>query len=67
VIVGGLEVAILVTRPYGDAARFQVAAASLLASLAAPPMYRPASSAIGSRPAPGEMRRDGEENERRHR
>jgi TetR/AcrR family transcriptional regulator, transcriptional repressor for nem operon len=36
VIVGGLEGAMLVTRPYGDAARFQVAAASLLASLAAP-------------------------------
>jgi TetR/AcrR family transcriptional repressor of nem operon len=35
-IVSGLEGAMLVTRPYGDAARFQVAAASLLASLAAP-------------------------------
>ena len=35
-IVSGLEGAMLVTRPYGDAARFQVAAASLLASLTAP-------------------------------
>ena len=35
-VVGGLEGAMLVTRPYGGAARFQVAAASLLASLAAP-------------------------------
>ena len=35
-IVSGLEGAMLVSRPYGDAARFQVAAASLLASLAAP-------------------------------
>ena len=34
-IVGGLEGAMLVTRPYGDAARFRLAAASLLASLAA--------------------------------
>ena len=34
-IVSGLEGAMLVTRPYGDAARFQVAAASLLASLTA--------------------------------
>jgi TetR/AcrR family transcriptional repressor of nem operon len=36
-IVSGLEGAMLVTRPYRDAARFQVAAASLLASLTAPP------------------------------
>jgi TetR/AcrR family transcriptional repressor of nem operon len=35
-IVSGLEGAMLVTRPYGDATRFQVAAASLLASLTAP-------------------------------
>ena len=35
-IVGGLEGAMLVTRPYGDAARFHAAAASLLASLTAP-------------------------------
>jgi TetR/AcrR family transcriptional repressor of nem operon len=35
-IVSGLEGAMLVTRPYRDAARFQVAAASLLASLTAP-------------------------------
>ena len=35
-IVSGLEGAMLVTRPYGDAARFRVAAASLLASLTAP-------------------------------
>ena len=35
-IVSGLEGAMLVTRPYGDAARFQVAAASLLASVTAP-------------------------------
>jgi TetR/AcrR family transcriptional repressor of nem operon len=45
-IVSGLEGAMLVTRPYGDAARFQVAAASLLASLTAPadgpPRARPA-------------------------
>lgn len=40
-IVSGLEGAMLVTRPYGDAARFQVAAASLLASLAAPTEARP--------------------------
>lgn len=34
-IVSGLEGAMLVTRPYGDAARFQMAAASLLGSLTA--------------------------------
>ncbi len=33
VIVSGLEGAMLVARPYGDTARFEVAAASLLASL----------------------------------
>jgi TetR/AcrR family transcriptional repressor of nem operon len=32
-IISGLEGAMLVTRPYGDTTRFQVAAASLLASL----------------------------------
>jgi hypothetical protein len=32
-IVGGLEGAMLVARPYGDIARFQVAAANLLAGL----------------------------------
>jgi len=36
-IVGGLEGAMLVARPYGDAARFQAAAASLLAGLLADP------------------------------
>ena len=35
-IISGLEGAMLVTRPYGDAGRFQVAADSLLASLTAP-------------------------------
>jgi TetR/AcrR family transcriptional repressor of nem operon len=35
VIVGGLEGAMLVTRPYGDPTRFQVAADHLLASFAA--------------------------------
>jgi TetR/AcrR family transcriptional repressor of nem operon len=35
-IVSGLEGAMLVTRPYGDVTRFQMAAASLLASLTAP-------------------------------
>jgi len=34
-IVSGLEGAMLMTRPYGDTARFEVAAASLLASLTA--------------------------------
>jgi hypothetical protein len=33
-IVGGLEGAMLVARPYGDVARFQAAAANLLAGLA---------------------------------
>jgi len=36
VIVGGLEEAMLVIRPYGDVARSQLAAANLLACLAAP-------------------------------
>ena len=35
-IISGLEGAMLVTRPYGDAGRFQVAADSLLASLTGP-------------------------------
>jgi TetR/AcrR family transcriptional repressor of nem operon len=35
-IISGLEGAMLVSRPYGDAARFQVAAASLLAGLTVP-------------------------------
>ena len=35
-IISGLEGAMLVTRPYGDAGRFRVAADSLLASLTAP-------------------------------
>ena len=35
-IVGGLEGAMLVARPYGDIARFQAAAANLLASLGPP-------------------------------
>jgi TetR/AcrR family transcriptional regulator, transcriptional repressor for nem operon len=35
-IISGLEGAMLVTRPYGDAGRFQVAADRLLASLTAP-------------------------------
>ena len=35
VIVGGLEGAMLVTRPYGDPARFQIAADHLVASFAA--------------------------------
>ncbi len=36
-IVGGLEGAMLVARPYGDAARFQAAAANLLAGLTPAP------------------------------
>ena len=35
-IISGLEGAMLVTRPYGDAGRFRVAADSLLATLTAP-------------------------------
>ena len=34
-IVGGLEGAMLVARPYGDVARFEAAATRLLTSLAA--------------------------------
>jgi TetR/AcrR family transcriptional repressor of nem operon len=37
VLVGGLEGAMLVARPYGDARRFEAAAARLLASLVAAP------------------------------
>ena len=33
-IVGALEGALLIARPYGDVARFQAAAANLLAGLA---------------------------------
>jgi TetR/AcrR family transcriptional regulator, transcriptional repressor for nem operon len=32
-IIGGLEGAMLIARPYGDAGRFQTTAATLLASL----------------------------------
>jgi hypothetical protein len=34
-LVGGLEGALLIARPYGDAARFERAAGRLLTSLAA--------------------------------
>jgi TetR/AcrR family transcriptional regulator, transcriptional repressor for nem operon len=51
-IVGGLEGAMLVARPYGDIARFQVAAANLLAGLA------PA----GHGPGPGGPARPGQPN-----
>jgi TetR/AcrR family transcriptional regulator, transcriptional repressor for nem operon len=46
-IIGGLEGAMLVARPYGDVARFQAAATRLLTGLAstAPPERAPASSA----------------------
>jgi len=47
-IISGLEGAMLVTRPYGDAARFQVAADSLLASLTA----STGQPATASQPAP---------------
>ena len=40
-IAGGLEGAMLIARPYGDVARFQAAAASLLAGLA-PALGEPA-------------------------
>jgi len=50
-IVSGLEGAMLVTRPYGDAGRFQHAAASLLASLTAPADGAPADGASASGPA----------------
>ena len=36
-IVGGLEGAMLVARPYGDTERFQAAAGHLLSSLTCPP------------------------------
>jgi TetR/AcrR family transcriptional repressor of nem operon len=49
-IVAGLEGAMLVARPYGDTARFQAAAASLLAGLT-PPSQRP--SAVKPRPGHG--------------
>jgi len=49
-IVSGLEGAMLVTRPYGDEARFQAAAASLLASLSAPASTAPASTAPAGGP-----------------
>ncbi len=39
-VVGSLEGAMLIARPYGDVARFQAAAANLLAGLA-PPAARP--------------------------
>jgi TetR/AcrR family transcriptional regulator, transcriptional repressor for nem operon len=53
-IISGLEGAMLVTRPYGDAARFQVAADGLLASLTAPAgQLTPASQPAPARqPAP---------------
>ncbi len=51
-IVSGLEGAMLVTRPYGDADRFQRAAACLLARLTAPAGGAPA----GSTPAGGPAR-----------
>jgi TetR/AcrR family transcriptional regulator, transcriptional repressor for nem operon len=48
-IVGGLEGAMLVARPYGDIARFHAAAATLLATLA-PPCH-------GRRPGPASQLR----------
>ena len=45
-IVGGLEGAMLVARPYGDIARFQAAAANLLAGLT-PAAGEPALSSPG--------------------
>ena len=51
-IISGLEGAMLVTRPYGDAGRFQVAADSLLASLDAPA----GQAAPAHAPAPAHMR-----------
>jgi TetR/AcrR family transcriptional repressor of nem operon len=45
-IMGGLEGAMLVARPYGDVARFQAAAASLLVSLS-PAASEPALSSPG--------------------
>ena len=53
-IVGGLEGAMLVARPYGDIARFQAAAANLLAGLApaadAPDGHQPLGGSV-ARPA----------------
>jgi len=48
-VVSGLEGAMLIARPYGDIARFQAAAANLLAGLA--PAAGPASPAPGQAPA----------------
>lgn len=42
-VTAGLEGAVLIARPYGDAERFQVAAAALLASLAPAPVIPSAS------------------------
>jgi TetR/AcrR family transcriptional regulator, transcriptional repressor for nem operon len=47
-VISGLEGAMLVTRPYGDAGRFQVAADSLLATLTA----RAGRPAPAAQPAP---------------
>ena len=52
-IVSGLEGAMLVTRPYGDAARFQVAAASLLARLTTPAEGPAAPGEVGNGGRPG--------------
>jgi TetR/AcrR family transcriptional repressor of nem operon len=52
-VVSGLEGAMLVTRPYGDAARFQVAAASLLAGLTAPADGPSAPGQVGKGGGPG--------------
>jgi TetR/AcrR family transcriptional regulator, transcriptional repressor for nem operon len=49
-IVGGLEGALLVARPYGDLARFRAAASRLLSSLA--------QATPGERPSPGGARED---------
>ena len=49
-IVGGLEGAMLVARPYGDVARFQAAAANLLAGLA-PAAETPGPGLTGLDPA----------------
>jgi TetR/AcrR family transcriptional repressor of nem operon len=57
-IVAGLEGSMLVARPYGDTARFQAAAASLLAGLASPASEPalsspdPATAQPSSHPAP---------------
>lgn len=40
-VTAGLEGAVLIAGPYGDAERFQVAAAALLASLAPAPVIPP--------------------------